>query len=57
MDYGIIFPKISIKNGQDIFILSKLLDHSNIKITQRYLESVNREKFMERGLRTSPLSK
>lgn len=34
------FAKTSIKNGQDIFTLSKLLGHSSIKITQRYLESM-----------------
>lgn len=50
------FAKTSIKNGQDIFTLSKLLGHSNIKITQRYLESMNSEEIVEKGLRTSPLS-
>lgn len=51
------FAKTSIKNGQDMFTLSKLLGHSNIKITQRYLESMNSDEIVEKGLRTSPLSK
>lgn len=49
------FAKTSIKNGQDIFTLSKLLGYSNIKITQRYLESMNSEEIVQKGLRTSPL--
>lgn len=50
------FAKTSIKNGQDIFTLSKLLGHSNIKVTQRYLESMNSEEIVEKGLRMSPLA-
>lgn len=50
------FAKTSIKNGQDIYTLSKILGHSNIKITQRYLESMSSDEIIEKGLLTTPLS-
>ncbi|MGX6961100.1 tyrosine-type recombinase/integrase [Vagococcus xieshaowenii] len=50
------FAKTSIKNGQDIYTLSKILGHSNIKITQRYLESMSSDEIIQKGLLTTPLS-
>ncbi|MBP1044411.1 tyrosine-type recombinase/integrase [Vagococcus sp. BWB3-3] len=50
------FAKTSIKNGQDIYTLSKILGHSNIKITQRYIESMSSDEIIEKGLLTTPLT-
>lgn len=50
------FAQAQIRNGCDIYTLSKLLGHSNIKITQVYLNSMQDIDIIEKALMTSPLS-
>jgi integrase/recombinase XerD len=49
------FAQTQLRNGLDIYSLSRLLGHSNIKITQRYLESMKDYDVLERSAATSPL--
>lgn len=49
------FAQAQIKNGCDIYTLSKLLGHSNIKITQTYLQSMMDEDIITNGLISAPL--
>lgn len=49
------FSQTQLKNGLDIYSLSRLLGHSNIKITQRYLESMKDYDVLEKSAATSPL--
>ena len=49
------FAQAQIKNGCDIYTLSKLLGHSNIKITQTYLQSMMDDDIITNGLRSAPL--
>lgn len=49
------YSQTQLKNGCDIFVVSKLLGHSNINITKRYLNSMRDEDVLEMGQKTSPL--
>lgn len=49
------FAQAQIRNGCDIYTLSKLLGHSNIKITQVYLNSMKDKDIIEKAMSTSPL--
>lgn len=49
------FAQAQIRHGCDIYTLSKLLGHSNIKITQIYLNSMQDNDLIEKALTTSPL--
>lgn len=49
------YAQAQLKNGCDIYTLSKLLGHSNIKITQTYLNSMSDDDVIINGLKTSPL--
>ena len=49
------FAQAQIRNGCDIYTLSKLLGHTNIKITQVYLNSMQDNDLMQKALITSPL--
>ncbi|MBP0983187.1 MAG: tyrosine-type recombinase/integrase [Oscillospiraceae bacterium] len=50
------FAQAQIRNGCDIYTLSKLLGHTNIKITQVYLNSMEDKDIINKALTTSPLS-
>lgn len=49
------FAQAQIRNGCDIYTLSKLLGHTNIKITQVYLNSMQDDDIINKALTTSPL--
>lgn len=50
------FAQAQVRNGCDIYTLSKLLGHSNIKITQVYLNSMQDDDIIKKALSTSPLT-
>ena len=50
------YAQTQLKNGCDIYTLSKLLGHSNINITKIYLQSMREDDYLEIAIRTSPLS-
>lgn len=49
------FAQSQIKNGIDVYSLSRLMGHSNIKITQRYLEGMRDSEIVSQSIKTSPL--
>ncbi|MFL0194631.1 tyrosine-type recombinase/integrase [Clostridium sp. WILCCON 0269] len=49
------FAQTQLKNGLDVYSLSRLLGHENISITRRYLQSIKDEEIMDLALKTSPL--
>ncbi len=49
------FAQSQLKNGIDVYSLSRILGHSNIKITQRYLEGLQYEEVVIKSIKTSPL--
>lgn len=49
------YAQTQLKNGCDLFTVSKLLGHSNINITKRYLQSMHDEDTLLMGAKTSPL--
>lgn len=49
------FAQCQLRNGIDVYSLSRLMGHSNIKITQRYLNSLNDSDIVEKSIKTSPL--
>ena len=49
------YAQTMVKNGIDIYSLSRLLGHGNISITQRYLESMLDKDIVEKSIKTSPL--
>jgi integrase/recombinase XerD len=49
------FAQMQLKNGLDIYALSRLMGHSNIKITQRYLEGMKDSEIVSQSIKTSPL--
>lgn len=50
------YAQSQLKNGCDLFTVSKLLGHDNINITKRYLQSISDDDFFQLACRTSPLS-
>lgn len=50
------YAQSQLKNGCDLFTVSKLLGHDNINITKRYLQSISNDDFFQLACRTSPLS-
>lgn len=49
------YAQTNLRNGIDVYSLSRLLGHENINITKRYLQSLQDESIMEMALNTSPL--
>jgi len=49
------FAGIQLKNGLDVYSLSRLMGHTNISVTQRYLQGVKDKDIVSAGARTSPL--
>lgn len=49
------FAQTQLRNGLDMYSLSRLLGHETVNITKRYLQSIKDEKIMEMSLSTSPL--
>lgn len=50
------FAQKHIKQGIDVYTLSRLLGHSNIDITTQYLKGLDTDDIMSIGRRTSPLN-
>lgn len=49
------YAQTQLRNGCDLYTLSRLLGHSNINITKIYLQSMNEDNFLELATKTSPL--
>lgn len=49
------FAQMSLRNGIDIYTLSRILGHENISITKRYLQSMKDDTIIEMALEHSPL--
>ena len=49
------FSQAQLKNGNDVYSLSRLLGHSNIKTTNRYLQGMNDTEIVKASVKCSPL--
>ena len=49
------FAQLQLKNGLDIYTLSRLLGHENITITQRYLQGIRNDEVLEMAKKTGVL--
>ena len=49
------FAQMQLKNGLDLYSVSRLMGHVNIMITQRYLLGIKDKDIVDRGTQTSPL--
>lgn len=49
------YAQEQIKNGLDVYSLSRLLGHENITITKRYLQGIRDEDIIDLSVKTSPL--
>ena len=49
------FAQAQLRNGLDVYSLSRLLGHENISITQRYLQGLNDENVLDMAVKFSPL--
>lgn len=49
------FAQAQLKNGIDVYSLSRVLGHNNISITQRYLQSISDTDVVDKSIKTSPL--
>lgn len=49
------FTQANIRNGLDVYSTSRLLGHSNINITKRYLQGLQDDTILELASTTSPL--
>lgn len=49
------FAQAQLRNGIDVYSLSRLMGHENIKITQRYLEGLRDNQIVDESIKTSPL--
>ena len=51
------FAQMCLKNGIDIYTVSRLLGHENLSITKRYLQSMKDDIVIDMALESSPLMK
>jgi integrase/recombinase XerD len=49
------FAQTQLRNGLDIYSLSRLLGHETIDITKRYLQGIKDERIIELSIQSSPL--
>ncbi len=49
------FAQAQLRNNLDVYSLARLMGHNNIKITQRYLQSLQDKDVIERGIKSSPI--
>lgn len=49
------FAQAQLRNGLDVYSLSRLLGHEDISITKRYLQGMQDENIIEMSVKTSPL--
>lgn len=49
------YAQTQLKNGCDLFTVARLLGHSKIDVTKRYLQSMQDEETLIMGAKTSPL--
>jgi len=49
------YAQTQLKNGCDLFTVSRLLGHSKIDVTKRYLQSMKEDDIIIMGAKTSPL--
>ncbi|RXM70329.1 tyrosine-type recombinase/integrase [Clostridium tetani] len=49
------YAQEQLRNGLDVYSLSRLLGHENITITKRYLQSIQDEDIIDLSVKTSPL--
>ncbi len=49
------FAQSQLRNNLDVYSLSRLMGHENIKITQRYLQGMQDKDIVSRGISSSPL--
>lgn len=49
------FAQAQLRNNLDVYSLSRLMGHENIKITQRYLQGMQDKDIASRSIYTSPL--
>lgn len=49
------YAQAQLRNGLDVYSLSRLLGHENISITKRYLQGLQDESILEMSVKTSPL--
>jgi integrase/recombinase XerD len=49
------FAQTQTRNGLDVFSLSRILGHSNISITHRYLASMGNDEILQKSILTSPI--
>lgn len=50
------YAQAQLKNGCDLYTLSRLLGHARIDVTKIYLQSIKSEEAVMIGAKTSPLS-
>lgn len=50
------YAQANLRNGLDVYSLSRLLGHENINITKRYLQSLQDCDIVKNAIHTSPLS-
>lgn len=50
------YAQTNLKNGLDVYSLSRLLGHENINITKRYLQSIQDQSIVDMAVQASPLS-
>lgn len=49
------YAQAQLRNGCDLYTVSRLLGHNNINITKTYLQSMDEDGFLELAIKTSPL--
>ncbi len=49
------FAQMQLKNGLDVYSLSRIMGHENISITQQYLLGLKDKEVIKAGMKTSPL--